>query len=758
MAYEIIGRYDVYDYTHESGGFNIRMEAVAKQEILKDVNRSRFYIELLAHFKSESASFNVYKSDCRISYLTWDLDATDSTPIGDIMSVEQIVIQPGDEITQVVATFDTDNYIFTLSTKYNKDSYIKAVHNLDGSFPANSTGHPLIVYYNGYAYEDILRELYFYFHTYFDIRDINVNGTDYDDVDIDKINHKSTQIYLEPIGHDRTLSVESAVNFTDEENPSFSYNANITEDDNLVTWYDSSGAIDFLIRGSTITSLQVALSIDGVTPDIAYRSVSLSDTTYTFNLTEEERELLRVKAKNSTTIPIYYLLKSIREYSSLPSKYQQYQQQVEGIGVIQKTLTIVGCYPSVNPQLRDVNSDTVALTGDEKKFIRYESMAEFSTEAVASKHAEIVSQSVQCGSKVVYDSFYGVIDDVESGTFVFNVVDSRNLQSSTTVVTDIVEYVKPTCKQDVKINITATDDADATVTLKVSGAYFGGSFGVVDNTLLLEVRHTDDSGTMGDWEVLDNPNINVSGNTYELTKTYSNFRSDRNYVFQCRATDKLNVVQTAQYTVTSSSVFDWGEEDFNFNVPINMHGKTIIRHNAEANNTVLSASGGHIYIRPGGTDNTSGEIMVYPDGRVKFNNEVEFADGSIGGGSSDADYVVEIGSEAMGTNGTWYWRKWNSGKAECWGCRNFGTMLVNNAWGSLYTSAVFTQDLPQDVFKTTPDAININFVHTNAGGWISKYENTAPSAITTGSFVVVRPESGNITPTNIGFYIIGEWK
>jgi hypothetical protein len=194
-----------------------------------------------------------------------------------------------------------------------------------------------------------------------------------------------------------------------------------------------------------------------------------------------------------------------------------------------------------------------------------------------------------------------------------------------------------------------------------------------------------------------------------------------------------------------------------------MHGETIIRHSETTNNTVLSASNGNIYIRPGGTDDTSGETIFYGNGNVKFNGTVTFADGSTGGGASDptdafADYVVEEGSEAMGSNGTWYWRKWNSGKSEAWGCRNFGNMAVTTAWGNLYRSAVLTQDLPDNVFVRTPDSININIVHATFGGWICKHEQTAPSAATTGSFIFVRPASATVTaPTNIGFYIVGEW-
>jgi hypothetical protein len=213
-----------------------------------------------------------------------------------------------------------------------------------------------------------------------------------------------------------------------------------------------------------------------------------------------------------------------------------------------------------------------------------------------------------------------------------------------------------------------------------------------------------------------------------------------------------------------------------------MNGETVLRHNADANNTVLSASGGHIYIRPKGTDDTSGETIVYPDGRIKFGGEVTFADGTTGGGSinpdnyytkeevdslipdtpAGVDYVVETGTEAMGTNGTWYWTKWASGKAECYGLRNYGNMACSSTWGSLYMSNdTFKQNLPSGLFSAAPDYININLHHVTGGGYgwiIGSSSGDAPTAEATGSFRVIRATSATIQQAYIAFNVIGKWK
>lgn len=575
------------------------------------------------------------------------------------------------------------------------------------------------------------------------------------------INNSYITVDLPPI--ERAVIPVTATNFTDEENPVISYDA-ITGKSNAYYLKDNK-RLYATARADTITSLQAGLSFDGVTLDVAYRDIPIGVTSYTFELTDEEREILRQKAQGAATVPIYYMTKTIRNIHYLSEYFwdydSEYDETAEFLGKTQRMITIVSCNPSLNSTVKDIKPETLALTGDENTFIRYESMAEYAINATPSKHATILTQSVQCGNKIINDLPYGVIDDVESGTFIFSIVDSRQMGAVSTVSKNLIEYVKPTCYQ--KLVMEMSGEFDTRVVITVEGNYYSGSFGAVDNTLQLEVRYSEGNGSYGDWIALEGtPTYN--GTTYSLQATLEGFSYSKAYTFQCRATDKLNSAISSNYTLRIYPVFDWGENDFNFNVPVNinadnltMHDETIIRHSAETNNTVLSATGGHVYIRPGGTSDTSGQTIMYSDGRVDFSGTVNFGNSFSIEGNTLADYIIETGEEAMGSNGTWYWAKWASGKAECWGCRNFGNTAVTTSWGGLYRSAIFTQDLPEKVFKTTPDVITMNVVNSNFGGWICKHENAAPSAVTTGSFIFVRPASATVTPLYIGFHVIGVW-
>lgn len=753
MAYEIIGskvlQEKIIPATADMPSGRFWVEIVVQQE--RGLSTSHFIGELWARYQTDeivdSITYEIQDdwSSFYFNWSRWDTSQnTSPTVSGD----------GGEPVSALLCSLDTKNsghYSSSTGTSWTYTDF-NGFHDITGAFGgiacntgSNKSNSTWITYQEGLVY---IAKAYADLRVYKDGNYIYGN-------DISVSGNFSPEVL--PIN--KGVYPSAADNFTDEDNPSITYQP--TNYRHFAAYGDSD---DWKIETDTITSLQAAISTDGINPDLMpYRNIPITGGQYAFNFTEADRERLRQFVQGSTTKPIYYLIKTVRRIENTSYKIDESH---EAITATKRNLTIIGANPSLNPTVKDIKAETLALTGDENSFIRYESMAEFAINPVASKNATITKLSAQCGSKIVEGLPYGIIDDVESGDFTFTVIDSRNLASVGTVFKNLVPYIKPTCYQTVKIEMSGETGAE--IHLTVSGNYYNGSFGKVNNTLLLEVRYTNGEGVMGEWQTI-NATPTFNDGTYEINATISGFAYSNSYVFQCRATDKLNTVESSQYTIRVYPVFDWGEEDFNFNVPVKMDGETVLRHNKEANNTVLSASGGHIYLRPEGTESTYSETIFYPDGSVKVsgnlnvNGDVEisgnvnFEEFSINNNTIN-DFVIETGEEEMGSNGTWYWRKWASGIAECWGCRNFGNMNVSTAWGNLYRGTILTQDLPEDLFITTPDSININIVHSNFGGWICKHEQTAPSAITTGSFIFVRPASATVSPTNIGFHIKGLWR
>lgn len=239
--------------------------------------------------------------------------------------------------------------------------------------------------------------------------------------------------------------------------------------------------------------------------------------------------------------------------------------------------------------------------------------------------------------------------------------------------------------------------ANGTLTFTLSGKYFNDTFGEKDNYLYLRYRYKAEGGSYSNWQLV---NPTFDGYTYSADISVSGLDYQKTYTIDVTAVDELSTASaTAQ--VNTIPVFDWSKTDFNFNVPVTIMGAPIEVPN---------------------------------------------------------DYVIETGTENMGSSiGTWYWSKWKSGKAECYGCRNYGNMGVTTMWNSLYRSQAYTQMLP-DIFADTPEIIDIRLTRGGKGGWIAMYESQAPSAVSSGSFVVVRPMDDNISQAYISFHCIGRWK
>lgn len=393
----------------------------------------------------------------------------------------------------------------------------------------------------------------------------------------------------------------------------------------------------------------------------------------------------------------------------------------ESISNFDIRLNIVDAYPEIHPTVRDVNPKTVALTGDENKIVRYKSNAEFNFNADIKKGAVLDFCYVDNGSKQIQTET-GVFEGAESNEFYFSLHDSRGLRDEELLKKDVVEYFLPTCRQKVTIALTAESVVRAEIEIK--GEFFNASFGAANNQMVLQIRYSREDGTMSDWATI--PDIiapEISGNEYTASFNLTGFDSKSAYDFQSRVIDKLSTVETPVYTARLTPVFDWSENDFRVHVPVEMRDGLAITG-------ILSATG---------DANIGGSLTIQDNPLV--------------------DYVIEEGTEAMGSNGTWYWRKWNSGRAECYGCRNFGVTSVTTAYGGLFRSETFTQSLPSGLFTAIPDVIDISLRQaTTYGGWIVRHEETKPTKSDAGSFIIVRPASANIGAAHVSFNVIGRWK
>ena len=220
-------------------------------------------------------------------------------------------------------------------------------------------------------------------------------------------------------------------------------------------------------------------------------------------------------------------------------------------------------------------------------------------------------------------------------------------------------------------------------------------------------------------------------------------------------------------TITGNRTFSYIDTDGDFCLQSNrdeaFSNRCIIRSNYipeaghKTNKLELLASGAknnsnvgmaQISLTGSGTDNASSStISAYAD-YIYINN------------SMFSDFVV-----AEGTSGTWYYRKWYSGKAECW--HNF--THNSGAWDWWNSSSYLkygTNKIPNKVLPFTFTSVLYHSTvvgsasdGTSRGGWVTNDRVNNDGTTLQGGYIVI--PDGTASGANnfvIGQYVIGTWK
>lgn len=482
----------------------------------------------------------------------------------------------------------------------------------------------------------------------------------------------STQIT--PNAIPRHAVIQSAPNFNDEENPT-------------ITFAIPDGA----------TNVKAYIALDGETQSIAARSISGSS--YTFNFTQSEREVLWSILNGG------YDTKQIRFYVISDFNGTTYKTYLT------RTLTIVNYTPTLNPEVYDTVSDIVdRLTGNKYILVKYASKPYFSTGAKARKGATIDTQSVKNGETTLH-SASGTFDYVTNNLFSFAATDSfgRNVSAEREFSRPnyFIDYVKLTCSVSVS---EMTADGDVAVTIK--GKYFDGSFGKRANSMRM---HYDIAKNNGDPENVDMgyiyPTVDDDAN-YSYTFTITGLDYQSVYDLTVRVTDEISKEEPteANVIVASTPIFDWGRTDFNFNVPVTIQGWQV--------DTIVEES----------------------------NSEMGF-------------YYDSEGLPQMGGY-EWSFRKWSSGLLECW-CSIELTTNVSGTWGGLYTSGKLdkTNLIFPRTFAETPVVV-ATLAPNYAGGLLmtTGSGSTPVDNQATGPFEIARGGSYTNATYTINYIVKGKWK
>ena len=505
----------------------------------------------------------------------------------------------------------------------------------------------------------------------------------------------------------RSASITSAPNFNDEENP--------------VIKYDNPA-------GSNVSTLQACIaSTDGKTIYVAYRDISKTGSSYTFSLTAAERTILRNACTTAKSMSVKFYIKTIIGDNTFYSS-------------VSKTLSIINAIPSLSPVIMDIGATSAVLTNDAyHKIIKGFNTIQIAFGATALKGATIKSQKVVCGDKSRTSD--GNIDNVTSGEFVFTVTDSRGNTATKTVNQTLINYVAPTI--GIKSGKLSTEGV---LTFSYGGNAFGGSFGGTNNSVTVQYRYKESGGSYGSWT---NLTAKITDNRFTASGSISGLDYQKSYTIQARIKDSIystdsQAVLSEQKTLTALPVFDWGASDFNFNVSVCMpNGKAIRGKLTDGSYRTMLYMNTNNVVSIGGGSNAPDAIRLATADNA----------GSIQVNGVELDYIVE-----QGTKNGWDYKKWNSGKAECWKIVEH-TTAVSTAWGSMYMGTASSRQTYPFVFTAKP----MEQATLQAGSYQGilfpeKDGNGVNGTNSSARYNICRPSSVASSTFYISLYVVGNWK
>ena len=233
------------------------------------------------------------------------------------------------------------------------------------------------------------------------------------------------------------------------------------------------------------------------------------------------------------------------------------------------------CKPTVSGTVVDTNETTIALTGSSNKLVRYLSTALCTISTTLNKNAGSITTKTINNTSV--SGTTRTIEKVETGSFQFYAKDSRGYYKTATVTKDIVKYIKLTNNASAK----RTDPTSGKATITISGNYFNGSFGASNNTLTVKYRQ----GTSGTYTTVT---PTITDNKYSATVSLTGLDYTKSFTYQVVVSDKASTVTKTLTIQKGVPVFDWGENDFNFNVPVTIKGVNILDKLAELESLIKS--------------------------------------------------------------------------------------------------------------------------------------------------------------------------
>lgn len=528
----------------------------------------------------------------------------------------------------------------------------------------------------------------------------------------------------------RAATITSAPNFTDVDNPAIAY-ANPA--------------------GSAVAALDVCISLTGSASDIAYRAVSTSGGSYTFQLTDAERAVLR----NNTTLTrkVVFLLRT-----KIGSTY--YYDTAE------RTFTVTN-----NAATRPSEAITVApvsalsapfnalyIQGRTRAKITHTASGKFG--ATIKQYSAAVEGKAYSGKTATSDALQtpGVLTITGTAT------DSRGFSATASKPVTVLAYNTPSVVRNGSTGrfVCARATSDGTISEDGTALYVecSKSFSSLagNNKCTLRLRYAAEGGGWSSWITLL---ADSSGNDYAGVVPGVTLSVSVVYTIEIQAVDKLGESGSVETRIpTSEMTFHLGENgkavgigryasesgEKRLDVAWDAHFEKGLQVRGNLRGKYLT---GTWLQTTEATDlgKTPPKVAVLDNaGWVYYRTPAELR-ADLGYG----DYVLE-----QGTSGIWTYRKWASGVSECWGNKNCGDIAITSAWGSLFEgSNIGGIAYPSGLFVSHP--VFFPSAQTTKYG-ICGIEIDGGDKTTTPRLYLLRATAQTVQGVYLSLYAKGRWK
>lgn len=235
------------------------------------------------------------------------------------------------------------------------------------------------------------------------------------------------------------------------------------------------------------------------------------------------------------------------------------------------------CSPTIGCVATDVNEKTLALTGDGDTLVRYQSDARLRLIPGLYPGADITDETRDICLQYLGQWHYGFelhLPGVQVQDFKLWVRDSRGYATYGDYSHQkFIPYVRLTNATQFR----RPAPTGSIVEVTVSGDYYSGSFGGVnnlENTLSVQYRTADTQQELetATWQDLT-PVLTDTG--YRAEVSFDDIPYDQTRWIQTRVTDRLETAEQTALIGRGLPVFDWGQNDFRFNVPVEVPALTV---------------------------------------------------------------------------------------------------------------------------------------------------------------------------------------